>query len=55
MCRWIAANIWNNQSRTADKGWSFGWGVGLTTIRRKNKLVTKCYIEPRTSTDSYMK
>ena len=25
---WVAANILNKQSRTADKGWSSGLGVG---------------------------
>jgi hypothetical protein len=32
-----AANILNKQSRTADKGWSssFGLGVGLTIPHRK--------------------
>jgi hypothetical protein len=33
----VAANILNKKSRTADKGWSSSWGlgVGLTTPRRK--------------------
>jgi hypothetical protein len=30
-------------------------GVRLTNLHRKNKLVTKCYIEPRTWTDSLNK
>jgi hypothetical protein len=37
----------NNQSRTADKGWSFS--VGLTHC--KNKLVTKMFKKPRTWTE----
>ena len=26
--RWVAANKWNKQSRTADEGWSSSFGVG---------------------------
>jgi hypothetical protein len=50
----VAANILNKESRTADKGWfsSLGFGVGLTTARRKNKLFTKDHKKPRTWTDS---
>jgi hypothetical protein len=31
----VAANIWNKQSRTADKGWSSSLGVELTAPHRK--------------------
>jgi hypothetical protein len=39
----LAANIFNKQPRTDNKGWSssLGLGVGLTTLHHKNKLVTK--------------
>jgi hypothetical protein len=36
----IAANILNKQSQTADKGWSSGLGVGLTTPHHK---ILPCY------------
>jgi hypothetical protein len=41
----VAANLLNKQSRTADKGWSSSWGLGmgLKTPLHKNKLVTKCH------------
>jgi hypothetical protein len=50
----VAANILNKQSRTADNGWFpvWGLGMGLTTPRRKNVTVTKCFKAPRTWTDS---
>jgi hypothetical protein len=53
----VSANILNKQSRTADKGWSYSWGlgVGLTTPLRKNKLVTKIHKKPRTWTNSFDK
>jgi hypothetical protein len=41
---WVAANILNKQSRTADKGWSSSMGIGrgATAPHRKiHKLVTK--------------
>jgi hypothetical protein len=46
-------NIFNKQSRTADKGWSssLGLGVGITTPRHKNKLVTKMFKKPRNWND----
>jgi hypothetical protein len=31
---------------------AWGFGAGLTTSYRKNKLITKCYKGPRTWTDS---
>jgi hypothetical protein len=44
----VAANILNKQSQTADKMWSFSFGLGLnvTNPHRKNKLVTKCHKGP---------
>jgi hypothetical protein len=42
---WRAAvNIFNKQSWTADKGWSFTLGVvrGLKTLHRKRSFVKKC-------------
>jgi hypothetical protein len=52
--RYGAANILNKQPGTAEKWWSSSLGVGrwLTTPHRKNKLVTKDYMKPRTWTDS---
>jgi hypothetical protein len=49
----VAANILNNQSRAADKGWpsSWGLGVGLTILHRKKKLVAKILKILRTWTD----
>jgi hypothetical protein len=46
----VAANILNKQSRTADRGGppAKRLGVGLTTPRLKNKLVTKIHKKPRT-------
>jgi hypothetical protein len=35
-----------------DKGWSSSLWIGLTTLHRKNKFVTKNQTEPRTWTDS---
>jgi hypothetical protein len=33
------ANTWNNQSRTADKGWSSSFGIGRgVTTRRSEKV-----------------
>jgi hypothetical protein len=48
------ANILNKKPRTDNKGRSssLGLGVGLTTLHRKNKLVSKNLTEPRTWTDS---
>jgi hypothetical protein len=50
----LAANTLNKQPWAADKGWStsLGVGVGLTTLHRKNKFVTKNFMKPRTWTDS---
>jgi hypothetical protein len=50
----VAANILNKQSRTADEGWSSNsrLGMGLTTPRQKNKIVTKCHKGPRSWTNS---
>jgi hypothetical protein len=47
-------NILNKQLRTNGKGWSssLGLGVGLTTLHRKNKFVTKNETEPQTRSDS---
>jgi hypothetical protein len=42
-----AANIYNKQSRTADKGWSSGLGVGRVILTLKKITVTKCYAGPR--------
>jgi hypothetical protein len=55
--RRVAANILNKQSRTAGKGFSSSWGlgVGLTTLALKNNIVTKCQKGPRTWTDSLHK
>jgi hypothetical protein len=47
---WVAANILNEQSRTADSGWPSSLGVGHGD--NKNKSVTKCHKNPRTWTDS---
>jgi hypothetical protein len=46
----VAANILNKQSRTANKAWSSGLGVGLKLLTVKNNFVTKCHKEPRTWT-----
>jgi hypothetical protein len=42
LCR-LAASTLNKQPWTDNKGWSPAWGLGveLTTLHRKNKLVTK--------------
>jgi hypothetical protein len=50
----VAANIFNKQLWTNDKGWfsSFGVGVGLTTFTIKNKFVMNIQKEPQTWTDS---
>jgi hypothetical protein len=48
--RGVAANIFNKQSRLADKGWSSS--LGLTSPHCTNKLLTKCHKECRTWTDS---
>jgi hypothetical protein len=48
-------NILNKKSRTADKGWYSNLSVGeglITHHRKRKKLVTKCYIDPRNWTDS---
>jgi hypothetical protein len=45
----VTANMLNKQSRTADRGWSSGFGVGqggLTTSHCK-KRITKRYTGPR--------
>jgi len=50
----VAANVWNNQSWTADKGWSSSLGVGevLTTPHLKSGFVTKYEHLPRIWTDT---
>jgi len=50
----IAVNIFNQRSRTAEKKWPSSLGVGrdVTTHRKKEQLVTKCYTGLRTWTDS---
>jgi hypothetical protein len=47
----VAANTLNKQPWTNDKGWPSSLGVGLTTLRRKTKLVTNNLHKPRTWTD----
>jgi len=46
----VAANILNEQSRTADKGWSHSLGLGevLTTPHLKTGFATKHKHLPRT-------
>ena len=50
-----AANILNKQSRTVDKGWTSGLGVGRGANNsytvKKTYYVTKCLQEPRIWTD----
>jgi hypothetical protein len=51
----IAANIFNKQSQTVDKGWSSSLGVGRgdkNSSPYKNKLVTKYHKGPPTWRDS---
>jgi hypothetical protein len=43
---WVASNILNDQSRTANKVWSSSLGVGLQLLTIKNKFVTKCHNGP---------
>jgi hypothetical protein len=47
----VTVNILNNQSRTAEKGWSSSFwvlGIGLETHTAKNKHITKCHKGSRT-------
>jgi hypothetical protein len=46
----VAANIFNKQSRTSDKGWPsrFLVGRGAKNPYNKNKVVTKCHKGHRT-------
>jgi hypothetical protein len=50
----VAANILNKRRGQPTRGGPRAWGlgVGLTTPRRKNKLVTKPNMKPRNWTDS---
>jgi hypothetical protein len=50
----VAANIFNKQSQTADKGWSSGFGGGRganNSLQKEKQLLKKCYIESRIWTD----
>jgi len=52
----VATHILNEQSRTADKGWSSSLGVGRgvnSSQQQKKRLVTKCYTGPRILTDTF--
>ena len=49
----VAANLWNNQSWTADRGGPPAWGLveGLTTPHRKKETITNPLDKPRNWTD----
>jgi hypothetical protein len=47
----VAANMLNNQSYRAKKGWSYTFGVGRGGDICSRQLVTKCHIGPRNWTD----
>jgi len=51
----VAANILNKQLRTADRVWSYSFGVGRGADNSKTYQVTKRILAPRAWTDSLVR